>query len=334
MKHTVVARCVPVRWLSVGLVLVSCAAVGCGGPLDVGEDLPDGLPVGADNAVILLNDSAYDNWHGEYAVLLAHGGGPRLLGVVVSTGGLWTDLQANATGWQTLLIAAEGSELAAPLEAIASDSAPLERPEDDDIEQTRANDSAGARFIVEETARVFRETSKPVVLAVGGRLTDVADAYLIDPSVAERVVVVASVGSGFGEDGTTAELGRPNGEMDPWADEVVIRRFTYVQVAAHYDQLTDLPESRLPELPANSFGDWIAAKQSRISDNPVASDQVSVLVGALDEFPVEFASVSPAGFRGDVPTLAADPEGGCYLVTKVDGASATRRFWQLLRATN
>jgi hypothetical protein len=215
-------------------------------------------------------------------------------------------------------------------ELVRSSSVQLERPEDDAIEATSPNDSFGARFIVEESLRVFAATSQPVVVAVGGRLTDVADAYLIDPSVVERVVVVASVGSGFGDDGVTAEVGRPNGEMDAWAAEIVIRKFKYIQVAAHYDQTADVPETRLDDLPTNPLGEWIAAKTPRIDSDPLASDQVSVLVGGLTAFAREFARVSPGGFDGAVPTLKADPHGESLLVTAVDGVAATKRFDQLL----
>ncbi len=309
-----------------------CFAVasGCGGPLDVGENRREVLPVGPDAPVILLNDSVYDNWHGEYALLLQDAGGPPVLGVVVSTGGMWSDLDANYAGWQELAARTRDSGLKDMRELVRSSSARLERPEDDAIEATSPNDSLGARFIVEESLRVFLTTSQPVVVAVGGRLTDVADAYLIDPSVVERVVVVASVGSGFGDDGTTAEVGRPNGEMDPWADEIVIRKFKYIQVAAHYDQTADVPETRLDELPTNPLGEWIASKTPRIDGDLLASDQVSVLVGGLETFAREFSRVSPAGFEGEVPTLKADPNGESFLVTAGDGAAATKRLGQLL----
>ena len=35
---------------------------------------------------------------------------------------------------------------------------------------------------------------RPLVVVTGSRLTDVADAYLMDPTVADRVVVVSALG--------------------------------------------------------------------------------------------------------------------------------------------
>lgn len=313
--------------------LLLAIVTACGGPLDVGRDVQDSLPVGRENAVILLNDSVYDNWQGEYALLLANDEGPELIGIVVSTGGLWMDLDANVAGWEGLTESARSSGLANVVTPVASQSTNLQRPDDDDIDATIPNESIGATFIVDESRRVFDQTSKPVVVAVGGRFTDVADAYLIDPTVTDRVIVVASAGSTFGADGATAALGRPNGEMDAWASTIVIEKFTYIQVGAHYDQLLDVPEARVDELPEHPLGAWIAGKRTQIAENPVASDQVSVLAGGVDGFAAEFARVSPAPTDDEEPSLVADATGDSFLVSTVDGTKATTRFWNLLLAT-
>ena len=69
----------------------SCVALllavgGCGGSLDAGRDEPKGLlPVDDRNPVLLCNDGAYDNWQGEYAVLMASEGTLSLAGIVINT---------------------------------------------------------------------------------------------------------------------------------------------------------------------------------------------------------------------------------------------------------
>jgi hypothetical protein len=319
-----------------GQKAIACAfltlLVACSGSLDAGEDRPrETLPVGPENPVILSNDGAYDNWQGEYAALLAQVGGPTLAGIVISTGGMWFDLDANVSGWQELVTSARESGLQDLPDPIRSTSAPLVRPMDGDIDSTVPNDSEGARFIVETSARLSRP-GRPVVVATGGRLTDVADAYLIDPTVPERVIVVASLGSGFSEDEEIAHMGIPNGEMDVWADAVVIQRFRYVQVSAFYDQLSDVPEERMTELPDNAFGDWMRAKQSQIFGTPLASDQVGVIALGVPAFTQAVTRVSQAGWNAeDQPTLAPDRRGQGWLVTASEGKAATERFWELLR---
>jgi inosine-uridine nucleoside N-ribohydrolase len=171
------------------------------------------------------------------------------------------------------------------------------------------------------------------VVVTGGRLTDIADAYLVDPTVADRVVVVSSLGTSTSSGGVMAQ---PNGEMDPWADAIVTSRFRYVQVSAYYDQLTDVPSSRLGELPENALGNWIRAKQPQILNLQVACDQVAVAAVALPTFTVSAESVSPstsveAGATAG-PNLSLDPSGRALLVTKAASALASARFWELLLA--
>jgi hypothetical protein len=288
------------------------------------------LPVGPENPVILTNDGAYDNWQGEYAVLLAQqSGAPPLAGIIVSTGGMWSDLGANFDAWQELVTEARASGLSSLPDPIESASAPLQRPDDETIESTAPNASVGARFIV-DTSLALARPERPVVVATGGRLTDVADAYLVDPTVTDRVVVVASLGTGFTEGDPLARMGIPNGEMDPWADHIVIQKFRYVQVSAYYDQLGDVPTERVNDLPDNPFGARMLAKRAELLATPLASDQVGVIAVGVPEFARRVVRVSPAGWDGDEPTLASDPHGSGWLVTESDGALAGERLWELL----
>ena len=69
-------------------------AAGCEQPLDAGHTRPHGLlPVDERSAVVITNDGSSDNWQGEYAMLLANGGGPKLAGIVVSANNPWPNLQ-------------------------------------------------------------------------------------------------------------------------------------------------------------------------------------------------------------------------------------------------
>ena len=82
-------------------------AGGCTETLDAGYDRPNGLlPVDQRNPIILLNDGAYDNWSGEYAVLLANGGGSPLAGIIVNENTDWPDIQTNVGGYTDLVAAA------------------------------------------------------------------------------------------------------------------------------------------------------------------------------------------------------------------------------------
>jgi hypothetical protein len=306
-------------------------AAGCTEILDAGSSPPHGLlPVDERNPVVVVNDGTSDNWGTEYAVLLANGGGSPLVGIIVGTSGPWPSLDTNVAGARDLVAAAHQSGLKNIPDPIASIGDPLKRPSSGDIDETQANRSEGALFIVDVSKRMGLPY-RPLVVATGGRLTDVADAYLVDHSVTERVVVVASLGS-LSTSG--AIMGAPNGEMDPWADTIVSTRFRYVQISAFYDQLTDVPASRLSELPTNPFGSWIAAKQPNIWSIPEAADQVAVAAVGIATFVTEVERVSPAesGNSGanEGPTLVNMPSAQGWLARQVTGRAATERFWSVL----
>ena len=246
-------------------------ALGCSESRNLGSTVPHGLlPVDERNPILLANDGVYDNWQGEYAVLLANGGGPKLAGIIVNTSGPWPDLDTNMAGWRGLVAAARAGGLRDIPDPQSSSGPPLPRPASGQIKDTTPNRSEGAHTIIDMSASLSLPY-RPLVVVTGGRLTDVADAYLMDPTVTERIVVVSSLGS---TTDTGAAMGPPNGEMDPWADAIVAANFRFVQVSAFYDQTTDVPTARLADLPANAFGDWIAAKQPSIFDLDQAADQV------------------------------------------------------------
>ena len=313
------------RW-----VIAGAALNGCGATLDAGSDKEKPgieLPVDAESTVVLSNDGPTDNWQGEFAFLLA-AKGVDLAGLVINDSGAWPDLESNLDGWAMMRAAASASGIQGLPEPTRSSGPPLVKPASGDIADTVPNRSAGAELIVRAA---LDAPEPPVAVITGGRLTDVADAYLIEPAIADRLVVVASLGE-LSSPG--ASMGVPNGEMDPWADTIVVQRLRYVQISAFYDQKSDVPSSRLTELPQNAFGDWIASKHSKIFDIQVGADQVALLAVAVPGFVREVERAAQAGTQalsqGEVPTLAVAEGGDVWLVTSVDGELATQTFWDLL----
>jgi hypothetical protein len=315
------------------LTAFSALALGTGActeDYDAGRNQMHGrLPVDERNPIVLLNDGESDNWQGEYAVLLANGGGPSLVGIIVCTSPNSSKLDENIIAWRALVTAARGSNMQVP-DPTSSIGAPLVRPSSGAIEATVANRSEGALLIVEESKRRSLPY-RPMVVVTGGRLTDVADAYLVDPTIKDRIVVVSSVGT---LTASGAGMADPNGEMDPWADAIVTSRLRYVQISAFYDQTTDVPTSRLSELPNNSFGAWIAGKQPDVWTLAKAGDQGAVAAVGIPGFAVNVQRASPSGLvaAGATvgPNLVDDPNGPLWLVREVSGTVATAAFWKIL----
>lgn len=316
------------RWALAPLLL---AAACSGQTLDAGSDTPHGLlPVDERNQVIISNDGC-GNWQGLYAVLFSKTGGPTLAGITVNASTYASNLEANITAWRNLVTAARASNLRDIPDPISSISSPLARPADGDIDTTVANGSEGAHLIVDVSSRLGLP-NRPVVVVAGGRLTDIADAYLLDPTVKDRVVVVAALGTVTAKGGV---MGAPNGELDPWADWIVAQRFRYVQVSTFYDPTTDIPSSRLSSLLKNPLSDFIAAQQPNVTSTLTMADQVSIIAVGLPQFVVERKRVAPDPNGAFDPTagpaLTPDENGQIWLVPRIDSALANAHLWQMLQ---
>lgn len=317
------------RWRAlVGLALLT---VGCGGTLDAGRDVPHGLlPVDERNPVILYQDDWSGDWLGEYAVLLANKGGPPLAGIVINTSPFWTDLDANAAGWNNLLTAARASGLKNLPQVTPSAGGPLSRPADGQIESTVGNDSAGAELMV-NLSRSLSTPTRPVAIVTTTSFTDLANAYFLDRTIVDRVIVVVAAGSYQAPNGI---LNRPNGDMDPWSDWIVTQRYRFVLVGTWYDQTVDIPDARLSYLPKNDLGSWMANKQPQIIDITTAADQVALLSFALPGFTKSAVPAAPdtsAGWNSSQgPNIVPDANGKGWLVTEIGAPLAGSWLWNTL----
>jgi hypothetical protein len=256
----------------------------------------------------------------------------KIVGVVVAGSEYWPDLEANLGGWRELITDARQSGLQGLPDPVASAGAQLVVPPDRLVESTRPNRSAGAELILRKSKELGLP-GQPLVVLCGTQLTDLADAYLMDPSVAERVVVVAQLGS---YSALKASMSSPNGDLDPWADWIVVQHFRYVQVAVAYDQSGDVTADDLTNLPKSPLTTWMATKQASLSKVPKSSDQGPVLAVAEPSFiTTVLRSVvdTSAGFNspaGQGPPLAASAGGSNWLVTEIDATVPRARLWQML----
>jgi hypothetical protein len=312
------------------MALLAVVLADCDSTLDAGWTVHGALPVDKRNPIVLMNDSVLDNWQAEYAMLLANSDGPRLVGIVVNANSkAWPNLDDNLAGWTQLVADARSSGLQVP-DPLPSRGVPLARPDSGQVDATLPIASDGAQFLISKSKEVSLPY-RPLVVVTGGHLTDVAKAYLLDPTIVDRVVVVASLGSLTTSGGV---MGSPNGDGDPWSSSIVAARFRFVQVSAYYDQTTDVPAQRTKDLPPNAFGNWVAGKQTSIWRWPPAADQVAVQAVWIPNFATVVEHVSSLGpiaaGATDGPELTIDANGPGYLVTQSASAVAIDRFWKLL----
>jgi hypothetical protein len=308
------------------LLALALTAPGCGGQLDAGFDVPHGqLPLDERSAVVVVNDGATDNWQGEYAALLASTGQLRFVGLVVNSAAEYPSLEANVMGYRRMLEAARESGMRRLPEVTASIAPTLTRPASGSIEDTVPNRSEGARLIL-EAAAAHGTAAHPLGIVTGGALTDVADAYLLDPTLAERAVVVSSLGQTEDDGSSTVN---PNGGRDNWATFIVASRLRLVQVTGYYDQLQDVPEEQVSELPRNAFGTWMAEKRTEILNVIFACDQISVLSVALPWFASDVTNLRVD--ETDSTRLVPDAAGLIWHVATTDSVRARSEIWSILK---
>ncbi len=126
-------------------------------------------------------------------------------------------------------------------DAIAGCDRAFTRPTSGRIEDTAMVRSAGSDKIVEEAKKASPQ--RPLLVFVGGPLNTVANAVLMDPAIADRMVVFMTDLRGY------------NGK-DPWANHIVAARCQLINYGAHVwwpqrPQPPVMPLERFAELPAN-----------------------------------------------------------------------------------
>ncbi len=130
-------------------------------------------------------------------------------------------------------------------DAVAGCERVFERPASGKIEDTKVIRSAGSELIVAE-ARKARKGS-PLLVFVGGPLNTVANAYLMDPSIAEKTVVFMTDLRGY------------NGK-DAWANYIVASRCRLVNYGAH---IWWPQRPAPPVMPLGRFGDLPQNEQTK-----------------------------------------------------------------------
>jgi hypothetical protein len=101
----------------------------------------------------------------------------------------------------------------------------MKEPDSGVIEDTEPIDNPGSRLIVEEANRC--STEEPLYLCLGGELTAVANAYLLDPSIADKVIILHTGGLRAGKDGHDISAKGCNFAFDGWAAYICTEKFEY-----------------------------------------------------------------------------------------------------------
>lgn len=282
------------------------------------------LPYNRENPIVYDNDEVVDVYTDDYVMALASAGEIDLRGMIT----LSSDPKKREDRAMGVRFARAAGFRNIP-DPIWSPKG-LARPPSDRVEDTRPLGSEAARLIVSEANRAQAE--KPVVIIVGGPLTAVADAYLLDPSIAKKIVV-AWLG------GTTTDMADYNGWADSWAAYIVLQRLRLVQFPAWATgkfAAPVVPKARLYELPESELRQWMIDKQ--MATNPLPDDRDADAPPAIalmrDDYVQEVKRVSFSHWvtrnNREQPAFKEDENGTALVVTKASRRVATEEWWRAM----
>lgn len=312
-----------------------------------------GMPYDRRNPVIYDNDAAIDVYTDDYLMALASAGDIKLIGMITSTSiapfnrhSMEADFERTATVRAESVKLARVSGLKNIPDPIHGTKGHLQPPPSGKIEDTRPIDSEGSRLIVREARKA--SSAKPLVLVMGGPLTAAADAYLLDNSIADKIIV-AWLG------GRSNDMGGYNAWADPWAAFIVLRKLRLVQFSEENmceRSAPYVPKSRLTELPDTPLREWMIQKQHPNGEpKECDADAPPAIALMLPEYPffLKIMRIKGLQFRvfrakrvafsrwvkledgREVPAFRETPFGRAIVFPYADKEAATREWWRALK---
>lgn len=197
----------------------------------------------------------------------------------------------------------------------------LVKPASGRIEETRPLDSPGTRALLAEAHKATTKT--PLVVCMGGPLTLVADAYLLDPSIADKIVVAWT-------GGRYENMDDYNGWADPWAAYIALQKLRLVQFPidpALYPRMTR--EWIRANLPDNEARKHMLALTLDVGNGGDGDGMPAVSMLRAD-YVTTVRRVAFGGWKTsdghEVPTLTVDPNGPMIQVTGVSREAAEQEY--------
>ncbi|HUJ10320.1 MAG TPA: carbohydrate-binding protein [Verrucomicrobiae bacterium] len=304
-------------------------------PLALQELLAISLPYDHTCPVVYDNDSHDDMYTDEYLLALASAGSIALKGMITSSCG-WSEplfpdpvfvFEWPLAGRSEIVGKALRSGMTNAPTPVAGSGVALVKPVSGVIEDTAPVDTPGAHLIVDQANNA--SASQPLVVIMGAPPTTVASAYLLDNSITDRVVL-AWLGGGPGEN----QMQNYNDVVDPWATQIVVRRFRTYLFGPVFDQSPVVTKSDLAALlPHTELRQWMIDKNLPNANLPNGRDhdappaitlmRPDYIVGA------ETKSFDYADANGNV-FLKDDANGNVMMVTNVNESIGTSEWWRAL----
>jgi len=316
---------------------------------------PTSLPFDRTNPVIYDNDGTLESGYPDvYVYALASAGLIQLKGIVTTCSyGEWKRTPPyspqpeadHIRERQELIDKARRSGFRHLPDCTAGPSISLEsrRPSSGRIEDTPPIKTPASRLIVNEAREATPQ--KPLVILMGGQATAVADAYLLDNSIADKVILAWIALNKAGENRMSSR--GYNELIDPWAAYIVTRRLQVVAFAYSCDGNNSndgwpvTPRSRFSELPDTELRQalqetvWPDRGFGLDSSPLVPLTQPDYVLGTKRFSFDRWEASSPrwrGGTRVHTPTYKENPSGEVLAVWQRSERVGTLEWWTRLKA--
>ena len=211
-------------------------------------------------------------------------------------------------------------------EPVAGTKGHLRKPASGKITDTKPLDSLGSRQIIEQAHKTSKD--RPLVVCVGGPLTAVADAYLLDRSIAGKIIVAFLDSYNYGMSGF-------NGWSDGWAAYIVLQKLRLVQFQGRSTMVAHIPKQRLLELPDSPARAFMIASTPDVAAPEGDADGPPAISLMRPDFIKKVDHVSFRAWKKrdghEMPLFKKDPESRSILVTEVNRDVATEEWFRALK---
>jgi hypothetical protein len=279
------------------------------------------------------NDEVSDTFTDFYVMTLASAGKIRLSGMSTSMPvdlGFATseDYERMARDRNTVVALARKSGFLGIPDPVRGVKGRIYKPAPGRIEDTKPNGSAGGWAIVKEARKATPE--KPLVVVVGGPVSVVADAYLLDNSIADKVVVLWF--GGYAPE--TNSMGEYQAWLDPWASYIVVMKLRLVAIPGGLGGVA-VPRSKilsdLPDTPLRQCMYDLNHPQFKHVDYD--GDAPAAIPLIHPDYIQKTKRVSFSHWLSyqekDVPAYKDDPKGNVLVAINGSGDKfATEKWWQ------
>ncbi len=292
------------------------------------------LPYDSNCPVIYDNDECIDAYTDDFVMACASAERIKLIGMISSTtvrpfnryvppGSFDKIHQDRLKGYS---IALESGMKNIP-EPVKGGNRHLEMPVTGWIKDTQPINNPGSRLIVKTALEASYE--KPLVVVMGGPLTVLADAYLLDNSIADKVVA-AWLGD------TTQGINYYNGWADPWSAYIVMEKIRMVMIPAiHHSPY--VPKPMIEELPDTPMRQWMIEKYHEEAELPGKRDgDAPPLISILrSDYILEAKRVSTGYWKEyeghTVPMFKDSKEGKTLVACSTDRKAGTTEWWNVMK---